>query len=436
MPADPSITTDADANQLWGDDWPEVRALWPLESTVAHLNHGSYGAVPRPVLEEQQSWRDRMESNPLRFFNRELPAALAAARAEVAAFLGAADGSLAFVPNATTGASTVLATFPLEAGDAVLLTDHAYGAVRIAAHRFAADRGARVDTVSVPLTADDDEVVAAVLGAVHDGTRLAVLDQVTSPTARRFPLVELVPALQQRGVAVLVDGAHAPGMLDLDLERLGADFFVGNLHKWCCAARGTAVLHAAERWRPRLRPLVASWGEHEGFPLAFDDTGTDDPTAWLSAPRALRVLERLGLERLRRHNVELAVAGQLLLASDARTGTGGPPAGPGREHAARAAPGRAGWNCRGGSRAAAPDRRGVGDRGRGHRASAAVASCASRPRPTTHPATTPASPRSFPRCSDPPGGARAVSEAGGAGPRQRREAEPPTSVEPATRARR
>ena len=315
MPADPSITTDADANQLWGDDWPEVRALWPLESTVAHLNHGSYGAVPRPVLEEQQSWRDRMESNPLRFFNRELPAALAAARTEVAAFLGAADGSLAFVPNATTGASTVLATFPLEATDAVLLTDHAYGAVRIAAHRFAADRGARVDTVSVPLTADDDEVVAAVLGAVHDGTRLAVLDQVTSPTARRFPLVELVPALQQRGVAVLVDGAHAPGMLDLDLERLGADFFVGNLHKWCCAARGTAVLHAAERWRPRLRPLVASWGEHEGFPLAFDDTGTDDPTAWLSAPRALRVLERLGLDRLRRHNVELAVAGQLLLAT-------------------------------------------------------------------------------------------------------------------------
>ena len=142
---------------------------------------------------------------------------------------------------------------------------------------------------------------------------------------------------------MLVDGAHAPGMLDLDLERLGADFFVGNLHKWCCAARGTAVLHAAERWRPRLRPLVASWGEHEGFPLAFDDTGTDDPTAWLSAPRALRVLERLGLDRLRRHNVELAVAGQLLLADDARTGTGGPPAGPGREHAARAAPRRAGW---------------------------------------------------------------------------------------------
>ena len=315
MPAEPSTSSDVDANPLWGDDWPEVRALWPLEPTVAHVNHGSYGAVPTPVLEEQQSWRDRMETNPLRFLRRELPAALVAARAEVAGFLGAGPTSLAFVHNATSGASTVLAAFPFEPGDAVLLTDHAYGAVRIAADRFAPDRGARVDSVHLPLTAEDDEVVDAVLGAVHERTRLVVLDQVTSPTARRLPLVRLVPALQERGVAVLVDGAHAPGMLAVDLDRLGADFFVGTLHKWCCAPRGTGVLHAAERWRPVLRPLVASWGEDEGFPLAFDDTGTEDPSAWLSAPRALRVLEGLGLDRLRRHNVELAVAGQLEVAA-------------------------------------------------------------------------------------------------------------------------
>ncbi len=315
MPAEPSTTSDVDANTLWGDDWPEVRALWPLEPTVAHVNHGSYGAVPTPVLEEQQSWRDRMETNPLRFLRREAPAALVAARAEVAGFLGAGPTSLAFVHNATSGASTVFAAFPLEPGDAVLLTDHAYGAVRIAADRFAPQRGARVESVHLPLAADDDDVVEAVLGAVHQRTRLVVLDQVTSPTARRLPLVRLVPALQERGVAVLVDGAHAPGMLAVDLDRLGADFFVGTLHKWCCAPRGTGVLHAAERWRPVLRPLVASWGEDEGFPLAFDDTGTEDPSAWLSAPRALRVLEGLGLDRLRRHNVELAVAGQLEVAA-------------------------------------------------------------------------------------------------------------------------
>jgi isopenicillin-N epimerase len=314
MPAEPSTATHAEPNPVWGEDWQAVRDLWPLEPTVAHLNHGSFGAVPTPVLEEQQSWRDRMESNPVRFFVREMPTALAAARGEVSAFLGAAEGSLAFVPNATTGASTVLASFPLEPDDVVLLTDHSYGAVRIAAHRFAADRGARVETVHVPLTASDGEAVDALLGAVHDRTRLVVLDHVTSPTARRLPLTELVPAVQERGAVVLVDGAHSPGMLDVDLEALGADFFVGNLHKWCCAARGSAVLHASARWRGSLRPLVASWGEAEGFPLAFDDTGTDDPTPWLSAPLALRVLERLGWDRLRRHNVELAVIGQQAVA--------------------------------------------------------------------------------------------------------------------------
>jgi isopenicillin-N epimerase len=328
MPAEPSTATDDVPNPVWGDDWPQVRELWPLEQTVAHLNHGSYGAVTTPVLEDQQSWRDRMESNPVRFFARELPGALVAARAEVGEFLGAPEGSLAFVPNATTGASTVLSVFPLEPSDHVLVTDHSYGAVRIAADRFVPERGAVVDTVHVGLTASDAEALDAVLGGVTDRTRLAVLDHVTSPTARRLPLGELVPALQERGVAVLVDGAHAPGMLDLDLERVGADFYVGNLHKWACAARGTAVLHAAPRWRPLLRPLVASWGEADGFPLAFDDTGTEDPTAWLSAPKALRVLGQLGLDRLRRHNVELAVAGQRQVAEALGVPTAGLPTDP------------------------------------------------------------------------------------------------------------
>lgn len=316
MPAEPSTATSGvDANPVWGPDWAEVRALWPLEATVAHLDHGSYGAVPTPVLEEQRSWRDRMESNPVRFFTRELPGALDQARAEVAAFLGAQAEDLAFVHNATSAASTVFAGFPLQAGDAVLLTDHAYGAVRIAATRWTGRARARLDIVHVPLDADDAAAAEAVLDAVHERTRLVVLDQVTSPTARRMPLVDLVPALRERGMAVLVDGAHAPGMLDVDVERIGADFWFGNLHKWCCAPRGTAVLHVSERWRPALLPLVASWDEDRGFPGAFGDLGSDDLTSWLSAPRALRVLERLGLDRLRQHNVELAVAGQREVAA-------------------------------------------------------------------------------------------------------------------------
>lgn len=315
MHLEPPTALHNDANPLWGEDWAEVHALWPLESTVAHLNHGSFGAVPVPVLEEQQSWRDRMEVNPARFFNRELPGALDQARAEVAAFLRAEPEDIAFVTNATTAVSTVLASIPLGAQDAVLLTDHSYGAVRIAAQRWTERAGARLDVVHLELADDDTAWAAAVLAAVTPSTRLVLLDHVTSPTARRLPLVELVPALRERGVAVFVDGAHAPGMLDVDVTALGADFWTGNLHKWAFAPRGTAVLHVAAPQRARVLPLVASWREAEGFPGAFSDTGTSDLTAWLSAPRALRVLQHLGLDRLRRHNVALAVAGQREVAA-------------------------------------------------------------------------------------------------------------------------
>jgi isopenicillin-N epimerase len=304
----------AQSNELWGEDWPEVRALWPLEPTVSHLNHGSFGAVPTPVLEEQQSWRARMEANPVRFFVREQPEALEQARAEIAHFLGAAPDSLAFVRNATAAASTVMSCLDLAPGDEILVTDHTYGAVHIAAERWATATGAKVVAVHVPLGAADDEVTAAVLAAVSDRTRLAVVDQVTSATARRMPLVTLLPAIRDRGCAVFVDGAHAPGMLAVDLDGMGADFWAGNLHKWCCAPRGTAVLHVAPQHRHRMRPLVASWGESAGFPQSFNEVGTEDLTAWLAAPRALRLLDQLGFDRLRRHNVELAVHGQRVLA--------------------------------------------------------------------------------------------------------------------------
>jgi isopenicillin-N epimerase len=302
-------------NPLWGDDWADVRALWPLESTVAHLNHGAFGAVPDPVLDEQRSWRERMETNPLRFFTREVGDALVQARAEVAAFLGADPDSIAFVRNATTAVSTVLSSLRLASGDEVVVTDHAHGAVRLAVDRFCREAQARAVQVDLPLEAADDEVEAAVVAAIGPRTRLVLLDQVTSPTARRLPLVSLVPAIRERGATVFVDGAHAPGMLQVELDRLGADYWTGNLHKWCCAPRGTGVLHAATELRSTLRPLVGGWGDLDAFPASFDQIGTDDPTAWLAAPRALRVLGGLGWNRLRAHNVALAVAGQELVAA-------------------------------------------------------------------------------------------------------------------------
>jgi isopenicillin-N epimerase len=306
----------ADVNPLWGDDWPSIRELWPLERTVAHLNHGSFGAVPTIVLDEQRSWRERMESNPVRFFARELGPALGQAREELAQLVGAQPETLAFVPNVTTGIATVLAAVPLSSDDEVVITDHAYGAVRIATNRRCADTGARLVEVPVPLTGAEDETVQAVLDATTARTRLVVLEQVTSPTARQLPLDRLIPALHDRDIPVFVDGAHAPGMVDVDVERLGADFWTGNLHKWACAPRGTALLHVAARWRQRVRPLVASWHDALGFPDAFATVGTTDLTAWLSAPRSIRLLAELGWERLRRHNARLVEEGQRLVGQE------------------------------------------------------------------------------------------------------------------------
>lgn len=302
-------------NPVWGPDWTEVAALWRLDPSVTYLNHGSFGAVPVPVLEEQRRWRNRMETNPQRFFTRELAEALAAARVEIARFFGLGGDDLALVRNATTGVNTVLARAGLRAGDEVLLTEHGYGAVRIAAERTCGEVGARVVMAAVPLDAGDDDVVERVLATVTPRTRLAVLDQVTSATARLMPLTRLVPALQARGVAVCVDAAHAPGMLDVDVARLAPDYWTGNLHKWAWAPRGTAVLYAAPTRRAGLRPLVASWNDGLGFPQAFDRTGTDDVTAWLAAPAGLRLLSQLGPDRVREHNSRLVDQGRAAVAA-------------------------------------------------------------------------------------------------------------------------
>jgi isopenicillin-N epimerase len=293
----------------------EFAPHWTLDPGTVFLNHGSFGATPRPVLAAQAEWRERMEREPVAFFARDLEPAMDEARAALGAFVGADPDDLALVPNATAGINIVARSLDLRAGDEVVALDHAYNAATNVLEHAAAAAGARLVVVRLPFPGTTPDLARdVILDAVTPRTRLVMIDHVTSATALVLPVAEIVAALASRGIDALVDGAHAPGMLAIDLERLGADFFVGNLHKWCCAPRGTAVLHAAKNWRPALRPLVASWGEAEGFPLAFDETGTEDPTAWLSAPRALRVLERIGLDRLRRHNVQLAVAGQLEVA--------------------------------------------------------------------------------------------------------------------------
>lgn len=312
MPA--AARSTALANPYWGDDWPEVRALWPLEPGRAHLNHGSFGATPTPVLAAQGEWQVRAAANPMRYYLLDEPAGVAAGRRLAARLIGSDDDGVALVANATTAASTVLAALALQPGDEVVLTDHCYGAVRMAVRRVAAATGARVVEVEIPVGAGAAEIVEHVAAALSDHTALVVIDQITSPTARVFPVAAIVQAAHAAGAPVFVDAAHVPAQIDVDVRALGADFWTGNFHKWACAAPGTAALHVAPYWRRRVPPLVTSWADAEGFPAAFDLSGTRDLTAWLALDAAVDLLGRLTLPRLRAHGTALAAYGQDVLA--------------------------------------------------------------------------------------------------------------------------
>jgi len=290
---------------------------WNLDPEIVFLNHGSFGACPTRVLDLQTELRARMESEPVRFFARELPELLDAARSKLAGFLRADPDGLAFVANATTGVNTALAAIPLENGDEILVTDHGYPACRNAAEVVVRKAGARL--VEVPLEfplASSDQVIDAVTGGLSNRTRVAIIDHVTSPTGLVFPIKRLAAELENRGVILIVDGAHAPGMIDLDLAGISAPFYSGNCHKWLCAPKGAAFLHVRDDWRARTHPLVTSHGaaapvvNRSRFRLEFDWTGTVDPTPWLTVPTAFETLSAMipgGWSEIRSRNRGLAI---------------------------------------------------------------------------------------------------------------------------------
>lgn len=294
---------------------------WTLDPSITFLNHGSFGATPRVVLEKQNEYRAQLEREPVRFFTRELEPMLDAARTSLASFLGADEAGLAFVPNATAGVNAVLRSLDLDKHDELLVTNQEYNACRNALEFVATISGAKVVVVDIPFPiGHEDEVVDRVMAAVTDRTRLFLIDHVTSQTALILPVEKLVAAMRARGIDTLIDGAHAAGFLPLDIRAIGAAYYTGNLHKWVCAPKGAAFLHVAPNRRATIRPVAISHGANSNrtdrsrFLIEFDWTGTFDPTAWLCVPDAIDFIEStFGWGDTIRRNRELALLARDLL---------------------------------------------------------------------------------------------------------------------------
>ncbi len=304
----------------------DLRPLFKLDATATFINHGSFGLTPIAVLAAQEALRGEMERQPLQFLSRAaLQPRLRSAAGELAAFLGAAGEDLVFVDNATTGVNAVLRSFALRPGDEVLITDHTYPAVRNAV-RFACGRaGARMVEARLPFPPESpDGIAAAVMAALTDRTRLAVFDLVTSASAIIMPAAALARACRDAGVRVLIDAAHGPGMLDMDLPALQADWVTGNAHKWLFTPKGCALLWATKEAQQDLHPTVISHGFEQGLANEFDWTGTRDPTAWLAVPAALEFYRSMGGGELRDRNHDLVVTAARLLAERWGTEAGAP----------------------------------------------------------------------------------------------------------------
>jgi isopenicillin-N epimerase len=275
---------------------PLVR--WALDPAVVHLNHGSFGGCPHTVLAAAADVRSRLEASPMRFFVLEWQTEVDRARVALAAFVNAPAERLVFVPGSTTGVALALHSIPLAAGDEVIVTDHAYRACRNQLERLATARGLRIATVHLPLPFDPDAAIEAIDRAITPHTRLALLDHITSPTALRLPLEAIVPRFAERGIPTVVDGAHAPGQLALDVTALGATYYVGNCHKWLCAPKAAGFVAVAEA--ATLHPLVTSHGASAAYGSAnrlhaeLDWSGTYDPSAQLAVPAAIETIAHEG----------------------------------------------------------------------------------------------------------------------------------------------
>ena len=278
---------------------PHLADQYLLEPDVVYLNHGSFGAVPRPVFESYQHWQKELEANPVIFLGSRLPDLLAHARERLGAFINAAPDDLTFVPNVTYALNIVTRSLDLRAGEVVLTTGHEYGAINRAWRFSCRKSGAELvsQQIAVPVT-DPAAVVEQIWSGVDERTKVIALSHITSPSALILPVAEICRRARNAGIITVVDGAHAPGHLELDMQEIGADFYGGNCHKWLSSARGAGFLYARPERQDLLEPLVVGHGwdrEVPGdslFQDYFTSVGTIDPAAYLSVPAAIEFQEQ------------------------------------------------------------------------------------------------------------------------------------------------
>ena len=292
--------------QAPGYDLTSLRHLFLLRPDVVFLNHGSFGACPGPVFETYQKWQLELELQPIEFLGRRFNDLMRDARRALAAYLGTEAGNLVCVPNATTCVNIVARSLHLHEGDEILSTDHEYGAMDRTWRFMCEKTGARYINYPIPLPLESQEqFVEALWSAVTDRTRVLFLSHITSPTALIFPIEELCRRARQRGILTVIDGAHAPGQITVDLKRIGADFYSGNCHKWAMSPKGAGFLYARPEVQPLLEPLVVSWGwesEQPGDSPFIDHhewTGTRDPAAFLSVPAAIEFMRAHDWDQVR-----------------------------------------------------------------------------------------------------------------------------------------
>lgn len=279
-----------------------------LEGDVVYLNHGSFGACPVEVFDEYQRLQRRLEAHPVRFLQRERPGLAANARAALAEFVGAGADEVAFVTNPTYAVNEIARSIPLGPGDEVLTTNHEYGACRNVWQYIAERTGCSLVEAPLPITLDtDDDVVDSVYAAASENTKVLFVSHISSATAMTFPVAQLCARARRDGILTIVDGAHGPGQLDLDVAAIGADFYVGACHKWMCAPKGVSFIAAGRAAQERLEPLIVGWGWGDfkqidvGSPFLdhHEWLGTHDPAAMLTVPVAIAFQRRHGWAAVR-----------------------------------------------------------------------------------------------------------------------------------------